>query len=144
MIGIAVYYEFLVVVLLYVHTNCSLIRDGSPGRPPRLSHSSLLWEVRGQVSVFFENHCHFFGCRYVWFELFFSAAAGSMINLNTVWYFISILGQDFSCGSYQRCTNLKQNVLGWLCSRSYMRTHYENAHKIRLCGTQVIETKARV
>ena len=27
-------------VLLYVHRNCRLIRDGSPGRPPRLSHSS--------------------------------------------------------------------------------------------------------
>ena len=30
----------LVKVLLYVHTNIKLIRDGSPGRPPRLSHSS--------------------------------------------------------------------------------------------------------
>ena len=29
-----------VEVLLYVHRNCRLIRDGSPGRPPRLSHSS--------------------------------------------------------------------------------------------------------
>ena len=27
-------------VLLFVHRNCRLIRDGSPGRPPRLSHSS--------------------------------------------------------------------------------------------------------
>ena len=27
-------------VLLYVHRNRRLIRDGSPGRPPRLSHSS--------------------------------------------------------------------------------------------------------
>ena len=27
-------------VLLYVHRNHMLIRDGSPGRPPRLSHSS--------------------------------------------------------------------------------------------------------
>ena len=27
-------------VLLYVHRNRGLIRDGSPGRPPRLSHSS--------------------------------------------------------------------------------------------------------
>ena len=32
---------YLVVeVLLYVHRNLRLIRDGSPGRPPRLSHSS--------------------------------------------------------------------------------------------------------
>ena len=27
-------------VLFYVHRNCRLIRDGSPGRPPRLSFSS--------------------------------------------------------------------------------------------------------
>ena len=27
-------------VLLYVHRNRRLVRDGSPGRPPRLSHSS--------------------------------------------------------------------------------------------------------
>ena len=27
-------------VLLYVHRNRRLIRDGSPGRPPRFSHSS--------------------------------------------------------------------------------------------------------
>ena len=33
---------FVVVVemLLYVHRNRRFIRDGSPGRPPRLSHSS--------------------------------------------------------------------------------------------------------
>ena len=30
----------VVEVLLYVHGNRRLIRDGSPGRPPRLSHSS--------------------------------------------------------------------------------------------------------
>ena len=30
----------LVEVLFYVHRNRRLIRDGSPGRPPRLSHSS--------------------------------------------------------------------------------------------------------
>ena len=30
----------LVEVLLYVHRNCRFIRDGSPGCPPRLSHSS--------------------------------------------------------------------------------------------------------
>ena len=32
--------DWLVEVLLYVQRNCRLIRDGSPGRPPRLSHSS--------------------------------------------------------------------------------------------------------
>ena len=32
--------SMMVEVLLYVHRNCRLIRDGSPGRPPRLSHSS--------------------------------------------------------------------------------------------------------
>ena len=31
---------WLVEVLLYVHRNRRFIRDGSPGRPPRLSHSS--------------------------------------------------------------------------------------------------------
>ena len=31
---------FEIEVLLYVHRNRRLIRDGSPGRPPRLSHSS--------------------------------------------------------------------------------------------------------
>ena len=30
----------VVGVLLYVHRNYRLIRDGSPGRPARLSHSS--------------------------------------------------------------------------------------------------------
>ena len=33
-------------VLLYVHRNRRFIRDGSPGRPPRLSHkllSSVIW-----------------------------------------------------------------------------------------------------
>ena len=34
------YYDDLVEVLLYVHRNCRIIKDGSPGRPPRLSHSS--------------------------------------------------------------------------------------------------------
>ena len=32
-------------VLLYVHRNRMLFRDGSPGRPPRLSHSS--WALMG-------------------------------------------------------------------------------------------------
>ena len=32
--------KMLVEVLLYVHGNRRLIRDGSPGRPPRLSHSA--------------------------------------------------------------------------------------------------------
>ena len=30
----------LVEVLIYIHRNCRFIRDGSPGRPPCLSHSS--------------------------------------------------------------------------------------------------------
>ena len=34
------YLTTFVEVLLYVHRNRRLIRDGSPGRPPRLSHSS--------------------------------------------------------------------------------------------------------
>ena len=32
--------DSVVEVLLYVHRNRRLFRDGSPGRPPRLSHSS--------------------------------------------------------------------------------------------------------
>ena len=31
---------FVVELLLYVHRNRRFIRDGSPGRPPPLSHSS--------------------------------------------------------------------------------------------------------
>ena len=39
---VVVVVEVVVVeVLLYVHRNRRLIRDGSPGRPPRLSHSSM-------------------------------------------------------------------------------------------------------
>ena len=32
--------DWLLKVLLYVHRNRRFVRDGSPGRPPRLSHSS--------------------------------------------------------------------------------------------------------
>ena len=32
--------SMVVEVLLYVHRNRTFIRDGSSGRPPRLSHSS--------------------------------------------------------------------------------------------------------
>ena len=40
----------VVEVLFYVHRNRRLIRDGSPGQPPRLSHSSLaLKEMLGSV-----------------------------------------------------------------------------------------------
>ena len=41
----------VVEVLLYVHRNRRLIRDGSPGRPPRLSHGSsralYIWHQSG-------------------------------------------------------------------------------------------------
>ena len=37
--------EVVVEVLLHVHRNRRLIRDGNPGRPPRLSHSS--WALTG-------------------------------------------------------------------------------------------------
>ena len=40
---------WLVEVLLYGHTNRRLIRDGSPGRPPRLLHSS--WALTNVVVV---------------------------------------------------------------------------------------------
>ena len=43
-----------VEVLLYVHRNCRLIRDGSPGRPPRLSHSS--WALRYYSSMLLYVH----------------------------------------------------------------------------------------
>ena len=42
-----------VEVLLYVHWNHRLVRDGSPWRPPRLSHSSRDWALRGSGSVWF-------------------------------------------------------------------------------------------
>ena len=32
-------------MLLYVHSNCRLIKDGSPGRSPRVSHSSVSQSV---------------------------------------------------------------------------------------------------
>ena len=35
-------------MLLYVHRNRRLIRDGSPGRPPRLSHGS--WALNDECS----------------------------------------------------------------------------------------------
>ena len=35
-------------VLLYAHRNRRFIRDGSPGRPPRLSHSS--WALKCPIS----------------------------------------------------------------------------------------------
>ena len=38
--GSFVLYVVEVEVLLYVYRNCRLIRDGSPGQPPQLSHSS--------------------------------------------------------------------------------------------------------
>ena len=38
------HFWIVVKVLLYVHRNRRFIRDGSPGRPPRLSHSS--WALR--------------------------------------------------------------------------------------------------
>ena len=38
-------------VLLYVHRNRRLIRDGSPGRPPRLSHSSWALNLRDHVAL---------------------------------------------------------------------------------------------
>ena len=38
--GAANFWKLLVEVLLYVRRNRGFIRDVSPGRPPRLSHSS--------------------------------------------------------------------------------------------------------
>ena len=39
--GCTAHSRLLLEVLLYVHRNRRLIRDGSPGCPPRFSHSSL-------------------------------------------------------------------------------------------------------
>ena len=46
-------------VLLYVHRNRRFIRDGSPGRPPRLSHSSrALWALREWgTCIRFKQNC---------------------------------------------------------------------------------------
>ena len=47
-------------MLLYVHRNRRFIRDGSPGRPPRLSHSflsSVFSGVRATVFVCFALVC---------------------------------------------------------------------------------------
>ena len=38
----------MVKVLLYVHKNHKFIRDGSPGPPPQLSHSS--WDMHKQTN----------------------------------------------------------------------------------------------
>ena len=50
------YIEMTVVgaeVLLYVHRNRRLIRDGSPGRPPLLSHSSWVLTLEMRCSTSF-------------------------------------------------------------------------------------------
>ena len=47
-------------VLLYVHGFHRLIRDGSPGQPPRLSHSSwalILNSFQGKCYSFFSSKC---------------------------------------------------------------------------------------
>ena len=50
-------------VLLSIHTNRRFIRDGSPGRPPRLSHSSWTLKVKKkrkdfQLSKYVCECCH--------------------------------------------------------------------------------------
>ena len=45
----------VVEMLLYVHRNSRLIRDGSPGRPPRLSHSS--WVLKRRIHCR-RKHCN--------------------------------------------------------------------------------------
>ena len=51
----------VVEVLPYVHRNRRFIRDGSPGRPPRLSHIS--WALNMEVEerrdyIYLSLHCH--------------------------------------------------------------------------------------
>ena len=42
----------VVEVLLYIHRNCRFIRDGSPGRPPQLSHGSRALSREREDAVF--------------------------------------------------------------------------------------------
>ena len=52
----------VVEVLLYVHRNRRFIRDGSPGRPPRLSHNFLAL-ISGYADDDDEIEPHVLGCR---------------------------------------------------------------------------------
>ena len=49
-------------VLLYVHRNRRLIRDGSPGRPPRPSHSSWTLSFSCSQDMKIQTHQHPFSC----------------------------------------------------------------------------------
>ena len=58
--------EVDIEVLLYIHRNQRLIRDGSPGRPPRLSHSSwaLITSLQMcRLSVILQDHSSVFQTR---------------------------------------------------------------------------------
>ena len=50
----------VVEVLLYVHRNRRFVRDGSPERPPGLSHTSsaLLWRWGEREIIYLSLHCH--------------------------------------------------------------------------------------
>ena len=55
----------VVEVLFYVHRNRRFIRDGSPGRPPRLSHSTWALPDVKLESLKAPGHC-LSGCEPVW------------------------------------------------------------------------------
>ena len=59
----------LLEVLLYVHKNCRFIRDGSPGCPPQLSHSS--WAVCLTWAQFYICLCGERVCLLIHVYLFF-------------------------------------------------------------------------
>ena len=51
--------HWLAEVLLYIHWNRRFIRDGSPGRPPRLSHSSWTLHIIHQlVNIMYYANAH--------------------------------------------------------------------------------------
>ena len=72
----------LVEVLLYVHWNHRFIRDRSPGRPPRLSHSS--WALR-----FWMNDCILL--QFVTFSIHQSGV------LTVLWFGCCIAGATWNC-----------------------------------------------
>ena len=72
-------------VLLYVHRNRRLIRDWSPGRPPRLSHSS--WALKCMSSIL----------------IFFSGAVSSDVTI----FYLPLIFRDFNrCGRMKPCASV--------------------------------------
>ena len=53
LIAFAGIFHFVVEVLLYAHRNRRSVRDGSAGRPPRLSHSSWALSLYSAITMLF-------------------------------------------------------------------------------------------